>query len=90
MFCNKCGNELPDNSNFCHKCGYTVAKIITNNYKFQSDNENVDTCGRQILARILMFECGRMKAREFEKFIKSNAKKLNLTTDELVVKMIQL
>jgi len=64
-------------------------KIITNNYKFQSEIEGIDTCGRWILARLLMFECGGMKAKEFENFIKSNAKKLNLTSDELVLKMIQ-
>jgi len=26
MYCNKCGNEIPDESIFCNKCG---SKIIT-------------------------------------------------------------
>jgi len=25
MFCEKCGTEVPDDANFCHKCGASIA-----------------------------------------------------------------
>ena len=27
MFCNKCGEKLPDDAKFCTKCGYKVNNI---------------------------------------------------------------
>ena len=26
MFCERCGNQLPDKANFCNKCGTSIAK----------------------------------------------------------------
>ena len=63
-------------------------KVIVNKYKFQSEKNNVDTCGKWILLRILMFVCANMQLKEFVNFVKTNAKKLNLRNDEFVCKCI--
>ena len=63
-------------------------KIIVNKYKFQSEKNNVDSCGKWCLLRILMFVCANMQLKEFVNFVKTNAKKQNLSNDEFVCKCI--
>ena len=63
-------------------------KVIVIKYKFQSEKNNVDTCGKWILLRILMFVCANMQLKEFVNFVKTNAKKQNLSNDEFVCKCI--
>ena len=63
-------------------------KIVVNKYKFQSEKNNVDTCGKWVLLRILIFVCANMQLKEFVNFVKTNAKKLNLRNDEFVCKCI--
>lgn len=31
MFCNKCGNEIPDNTKFCSYCGNKISNIKEDN-----------------------------------------------------------
>ncbi len=39
MFCSKCGNEIPDNSSFCHFCGNTVNnEVIIGGHSDESQN----------------------------------------------------
>lgn len=38
MFCNNCGNELPENAKFCNKCG-TAVKIAENKTCLNCGNE---------------------------------------------------
>ena len=33
MFCMKCGTKLPDDANFCYKCGYSFGNVINNEEK---------------------------------------------------------
>jgi len=30
MYCNKCGNEIPDGSVFCNKCGIKIVTDTSN------------------------------------------------------------
>lgn len=43
MFCRKCGKEIPDDSEFCPKCGTVVGKEITEHVKAQADTVVADT-----------------------------------------------
>jgi len=46
MYCNKCGNEIPDESIFCNKCG---SKIIT------GANEDVFSRLKKLNSKLLVF-----------------------------------
>ena len=37
MFCMKCGTKLPDDANFCYKCGYSFGNIINNEEKMPTN-----------------------------------------------------
>ena len=63
-------------------------KIVVNKYKFQAEAESVDTCGRHVLLRIIMFICGGMHLDEYIKWFKTSVRKLKLSNDLLVVKLI--
>ena len=67
------------------KSGY---KVVINKYKFQKEDNSIDSCGKWCLLRILMFMCANMQLKEFTSFVKNNAKKLNLSNDEFVCKCI--
>jgi len=68
----------------------SVYKTVVNEHKFQSESNNVDTCGRHVVLRILMFLCGGMHLNEYMKWFKDAVRKLKLSNDELVVKLIPL
>ena len=63
-------------------------KTIVSKHKFQSESDNVDTCGRHVVLRILMFLCGGMHLKQYTNWFKNNAKLLNLRNDEFVCKCI--
>ena len=67
-------------------------KIVVNKYKFQSEKKingmDVDSCGKHVLLRILMFVCGGMDLKQYTNWFKTNAKLLNLRNDEFVCKCI--
>lgn len=48
MFCRKCGNEMPDDSLFCNKCGAKVEII---------DNQNDNTCNESVNENTYGNEC---------------------------------
>jgi hypothetical protein len=37
LSCNKCGSELPDDANFCYKCGKPTAKTVVEEVEVKSD-----------------------------------------------------
>ncbi len=43
MFCRKCGKEIPDDSEFCPKCGMSVGKEISEQVNTQEDTVVADT-----------------------------------------------
>lgn len=50
MFCNKCGNEMPDDSKFCLKCGTKVASLSadSNNQPSVQETLNINKKGSTI------------------------------------------
>lgn len=63
-------------------------KVVVNKYDFQSENDGINTCGRHCILRILMFICGGMELQEYIKWFKNSAKKLKISNDNFVVKLI--
>ena len=47
MFCQKCGNKIPDNAKFCNKCGKPVKSSSAN-----SRQENVDRIFKDFFRRL--------------------------------------
>ena len=84
---NKLGENEKSILNLLKNSSY---KVVINKYKFQSEQNNVDTCGRYCVLRILMFACGNMQLKEFTNWFRKSGKLLKLSNDELVVKLIQL
>jgi len=60
------------------------ANIIYNKVKFQSSKEDINTCGRHCILRILCMLYYDMDLAEYIKFMKDSKKKSELTYDELV------
>ena len=85
----KMKDKLGENRNILtellNKSGH---KVVVNKYKMQSEQNHVDTCGKFVLLRIIMFLCANMQLKEFVNFVKTNAKKLKLSNDEFVCKCI--
>ena len=63
-------------------------EIIVNEHKFQSESEGIDTCGKFVLLRILMFLCADLRLPEFVEFVKKGAKKLKVNNDGFVCRLI--
>lgn len=40
MFCEKCGADKKENSNFCDKCGYQFNQYYNENYQEENENNN--------------------------------------------------
>ena len=74
-------------TNLLKKSEYTT---VVNKYKFQSELGGIDTCGRHVLLRIMMFLCCGMDLNDYIKWFKAVASKLKLSNDLLVVKLIPL
>jgi len=72
-------------TNLLKKSSY---KTVVSEHKFQSENSHVDTCGKWVLLRILMFVCGGLKLPEFVEFVKKGTNQLNVNNDELVCRLI--
>lgn len=63
-------------------------KSVSSGYRFQELKKNVDTCGRHIVCRILMFLGGGMELPEYIRWFKMMKKKTGMSGDELVVEFI--
>jgi len=63
-------------------------KIVVNKYKFQSEIDGTNTCGKHVILRLLMFCCNNMNLNDYINFFKDSSKKLKLNNDEFVSKII--
>jgi hypothetical protein len=63
-------------------------KIVNNMKDFQSKDENVNTCGRWVAARLIVFLLGYTNKEFYEK-MKDAKENLGLTYDELVCQLIR-
>lgn len=47
MFCNKCGNQLPDDSKFCNKCGANLDFAAKSSFEEKEAPEETNSFGRK-------------------------------------------
>ena len=65
-------------------------KLIINKFPFQSNLDNVNTCGRWCIARTNLFMANGVDNAQFVKYIKREQKNTKLTLDELVCALITI
>ena len=63
--------------------------LIYNKVKFQSREDDVNTCGRHCLMRLICMKDFNMDLADYIKFMKKFAKKLDASYDEIVTYTIQ-
>ena len=63
-------------------------KVVVSKYRFQKLSSDVDTCGKWVLLRLLMFILGHMEIDEFTTWFKKLAKEEGCSNDELVCRLI--
>lgn len=63
MFCNKCGQQIPDDSKFCYKCGNVISTFNNmntngsgNDEKLKGDSEKTSSAKKWIIG-ILILMC---------------------------------
>lgn len=59
-------------------------KGILSTFEYQDDKDNVNTCGRHVVYRILKMLNDKMDIEEYYKHMKKLRKEFNLTYDEIV------
>lgn len=62
--------------------------IIYNKKRFQKIDNNINTCGRHILGRLIALLKLLYSLEEYQDYITSNCKKLNLSPDEFICVII--
>lgn len=63
--------------------------LIYNKVKFQSRADDVNTCGRHCLMRLICMKDFNMDLADYIKFMKKFSKKLDASYDEIVASIIQ-
>lgn len=77
-FKNKSNQQFPYLTKLLYECPY---KIEFNDHKYQKHKKSINTCGRHCAVRILH---KNLNLKQYDKFIKSNCKKMNMDPDSLV------
>lgn len=62
--------------------------IVFPKYRFQKLQNGVNTCGRHVLCRLILFLGEGFNLNQYTKWFKTTVKKLKLSNDEYVVKLI--
>jgi hypothetical protein len=62
----------------------TKKKVVYNNVKYQSDNSQIQTCGRHCVWRIINFLENNMDLKKYANLMKRLKKNMNLNYDEIV------
>jgi len=63
-------------------------KTVWSKYRFQKLNDNIDTCGKHCLLRIIMFVLGHKTIDQYTTWFKNLAKSQGCSNDELVCRLI--
>jgi len=63
-------------------------KFIYNKTKFQKEAPNINTCGRWVIARLSLFLSDDLNLKEFTKLMKTKAKNLKMTNDQLITFLV--
>ncbi len=66
MFCFKCGNQIPNDANFCNKCGAQQNIKIENVSQQQLSNDFDKKAIEIYLSNLLTLECAQIKLKEEE------------------------
>lgn len=94
MFCNQCGNSLPDGAIFCNKCGVSVAQInqlqvYRRNNELAEQNDVEDTSDEaDIFKRLIDKIISHDSAVIHEYVDKLRAQNYGITDDELARKIL--
>ena len=64
-------------------------KTVWSKYQYQKLDNDIDTCGRHVILRVLMFLEGGVELDQYENWFKMRAKKLDVSNDQLVVEFIK-
>jgi hypothetical protein len=64
-------------------------KVIYNRRRFQKMSDDVATCGKHVILRLIMFSEKKMTLPEYILFIDKLSEKLNLTPDLLVTGLVR-
>ena len=79
-----------------HEIDYTLTellhkrKTIWSKYRYQRLEGGIDTCGRWVILKIIMFVEGKMKLDYFENWFRKMKKQMKMSNDELVCDLIRL
>jgi hypothetical protein len=65
-------------------------KLTINKFPYQSNTDDVNTCGKWILIRLMSFLEKNWTNKELAKFIKQKSKETGLKYDEVVCTLIQI
>ena len=83
------GNDYNKDMGHILKSIKPTDKLIINEYEFQSDINNVNTCGRHVASRIINFMLG-MDNKEYIKWFKGIKKQTKLKNDEIIIELIRI
>ena len=83
------GNDYNKDMGHILKSIKPTDKLIINEYEFQSDINNVNTCGRHVASRIINFMLG-MDNKEYIKWFKGIKKQTKLKNDEIICEIIKI
>jgi hypothetical protein len=77
-------NQIKNNINKLMFYSNPNYELHYNNIKYQSDNQNIATCGRHCIIRIMY---KNLTDKEYKNFIYKNCKKYEISPDYLVLRM---
>ena len=83
------GNDYNKDMGHILKSIKPTDKLIINEYEFQSDINDVNTCGRHVASRIINFMLG-MDNKEYIKWFKGIKKQTKLKNDEIISELIRI
>ena len=83
------GNDYNKDMGHILKSIKPTDKLIINEYEFQSDINDVNTCGRWVASRIINFMLG-MDNKEYIKWFKGIKKQTKLKNDEIISELIKI
>ena len=83
------GNDYNKDMGHILKSIKPTDKLIINEYEFQSDIDDVNTCGRHVASRIINFMLG-MDNKEYIEWFKQIKKQTKLKNDEIICELIRI
>jgi hypothetical protein len=86
----KIGNNYSEDLGMIINSIKPTDKFTYNKTKFQEDGNNINTCGRWVIARLSLFLSDDLNLNEFTKLIQMKSKQLKLTKDKLITFLVSI